>query len=303
MSQIFNASGNRRDALTLPAFRVAIALSVLAHVLMLGKWLPQVRLPSAADLAQQDTSRSLVVNLVPPASPPPTPQSPPAPARLPAPAVQAPPPAVATRPRPAPSPPVIAMKKPAAEVPSPPPSVASPAAPAPPSPGNDLSSYIEAQRRSRIASAPTPPPSPAPSRAPSAPVEDEAARADRAVAANLGLNRAPTFGPDATRSGGGVFQIQRLGYSDAEFLFYGWNKDIRRNTTQLIEVRKGDASDIRLAVIRKMIAIIRENEQEEFLWESPRLGRNVTLSARLRDNAGLEDFMLLEFFRTTQIPR
>jgi hypothetical protein len=197
----------------------------------------------------------------------------------------------------------MALKKPAPDVPSPPPSVVPPAAPAPPAPGNDLSSYIEAQRRARGALAPAAPFSPAPARAPSAPVESDAARGDRAIAANLGLNRAPTFGSDTTRNGGGVFQIQRLGYSDAEFLFYGWNKDIRRNTTQLIEVRKGDASDIRLAVIRRMIAIIREHEQEEFLWESPRLGRNVTLSARLRDNAGLEDFMLLEFFRTTQIQR
>src|SRR6185436_7809479 len=128
------------------------------------------------------------------------------------------------------------------------------------------------------------------------PAEDAAARGDRAIAANLGLNRAPTFGPDATKSGGGIFQVQRLGYSDAEFLFYGWNKDIRRNTTQLIEVRKGNNSDIRLAVVRRMIGIIREHETADFVFESQRLGRNVTLSARMQDNAGLEDFMMREFF-------
>ena len=186
----------------------------------------------------------------------------------------------------------MALNKPRADVP--PPAVAPPATPAPPAPGPDLSSYIEAQRRARAESAaPAPPPSA--NRAPPAPVEDDAARGDRAIAANLGLNRSPTFGADP-KSGGGIFQIQRLGYSDAEFLFYGWNKDIRRTTTQLIEVRKGDASDIRLAVIRRMIAIIREHEQGDFLWESPRLGRNITLSARLRDNAGLEEFMMREFF-------
>jgi hypothetical protein len=45
-----------------------------------------------------------------------------------------------------------------------------------------------------------------------------------------------------------------------------------------------------------MIAIIREHEQNDFVWESRRLGRYVTLSARPRDNDGLEEFMLAEFF-------
>jgi hypothetical protein len=45
-----------------------------------------------------------------------------------------------------------------------------------------------------------------------------------------------------------------------------------------------------------MIAIIREYEQEDFTWRSVRLGREVTLSARAVDNAGLEDFLMREFF-------
>ena len=197
----------------------------------------------------------------------------------------------------------MALNKPAPAAPTTPP----PVAPAPRRRQRPQAISCRISRRAQRARVATAPPatlfSPSAGRAPSPPVEDEAARGDRAIAANLGLNRAPTFGPDATKNGGGIFQIQRLGYSDAEFVFYGWNKDIRRNTTQLIEVRKGDASDIRIAVIRRMIVIIREHEQEDFLWESPRLGRNVILSARLQDNAGLEDFMLLEFFRTTQVPR
>src|SRR5262249_54632869 len=128
-----------------------------------------------------------------------------------------------------------------------------------------------------------------------APVEDDRERTNRIIASNLGTNRTPTFGSDPTKNGGGIFQIERLGYTDADLLFYGWNNDIRRNTLQRIEVRKGDNSDIRIAVVRKMISIIREYEQEDFVWESRRLGRNVMLSARARDNAGLEDFMLREF--------
>ena len=124
------------------------------------------------------------------------------------------------------------------------------------------------------------------------PSEDDNARANRIAAANLGTDRTPTFGADR---GGGIFSIQRMSYDYAEFLFYGWNKDIRRNTTQLIEVRKGANSDIRLAVVRRMIVIIREHEDGDFVFESRRLGRNITLSARPRDTAGLEDFMMREF--------
>jgi hypothetical protein len=129
--------------------------------------------------------------------------------------------------------------------------------------------------------------------APSA--EDDKARSNRIAAANLATQRQLTFGYDP-KQGGGVFQITRMGYNNAEFLFFGWNKDIRRNTKQLIEVQKGNNADTRIAVVRKMISIIREYEQEDFLWESQRLGRNLMLSARARDNAGLEEFLMHEFF-------
>ena len=300
MTPALEQAPHRRAALSLPSMRSALLLSVLLHALLLGKWLPQVRLPSLDELTKGDTSRSLEVTIAQPPSAPARPQPPVVPAPVPesAPVMEARPvpPARPRAPRPKPpprppaAPPVLALNRPSPEPALP----AAPGAPARSVPADDLSSYIEAQRRARAEAAP--PARPA-ARAPAVPpVDDEATRADRAVVANLGLNRAPSFGPDATRIGGGIFQVKRVGYSDAEFLFYGWNKDIRRNTTQLVEVSKGDASDIRVAVVRRMIAIIREYEQGDFLWESPRLGRNVTLSARMRDNAGLEDFMMSEFF-------
>ncbi len=126
-------------------------------------------------------------------------------------------------------------------------------------------------------------------------MEDENTRANRIAAANLGSARNLNFGYDPRKSGG-VFSIRRMGYDYAEFTFLGWHKDIRRNASQLIEVRKGSNSDIRIAVVRKMISIIRDYEQGDFVWESQRLGRNLTLSARSRDNAGLEEFMMREFF-------
>ena len=186
------------------------------------------------------------------------------------------------------------MNKP---VPSAPPA----APPAPPTPApqrvptDDLAAYVEARRRARGESAPPQAQAPASPNIAAAPSsEDENARANRIAAANLGLDRKPTFGEP--RRGGGVFSIQRLGYDYAEFVFYGWNKDIRRNTSQVIEVRKGANPDIRIAVVRRMIQIIRDYEQADFVWESQRLGRNITLSARQRDTAGLEAFLMREFF-------
>jgi hypothetical protein len=167
------------------------------------------------------------------------------------------------------------------------------AAAAPPSqsvPG-DLASYIEARRRARESV--QPPPSPA--RPPTARIETQQERDNRQAAENLGLNRTQNFGAEK-KLGGGIFQVQRMGYDDAEFFFYGYNRLIRRNARQMIEVRRGDSPSMELAVVRKMIAIIREYTTEDFTWESQRLGREVPLSARPGDNAGLEDFMLSEFF-------
>ena len=161
----------------------------------------------------------------------------------------------------------------------------------------DLSSYIAARRRARGETES----SPSPGTTASVPVEDDIARRDRIVASNLASPNSQAFG-EPPKNSGGIFGITRIGYTDAEFTFFGWNKDIRRNTTQLIEVRKGANSDIRLAVVRRMIVIIREHENADFVFESRRLGRNVTLSARPRDTAGLEDFMMREFFGDANRP-
>ena len=288
----------RREGVTIPTIWVAIALSLLVHIAVMWKWLPQIdfRLPSPEDLKLGETRGSLVVQLAPPPRPPSPEVPPPALLAQPAPAIRAVP-----APRPPPAAPVIALKTPppapAPTVPAP--TVAAPAPPLPPSAG-DLAAYIEARRRARGESAPAEPPSPASvANAPAA--EDDRARSNRIAAANLATQR-QTFGYDP-RQGGGVFQIMRMGYTNAEFLFFGWNKDIRRNTKQVIEVQKGNNADTRIAVVRKMISIIREYEQEDFLWESHRLGRNLMLSARARDNAGLEEFMLREFFEDPNRPQ
>ena len=286
---------NRRDGVTIPTIWIAVALSVLLHVAVLWKWLPQLKLhlPSEELSERGETSGSLVVQLAPAPHPPSSPQSAPALQSQPAPA-----PARPAPPPPRPPAPVIAMRTPSPAAPAvPAPAPPAPAPAAPPAPpraqtDGDLASFIEARRRARGDTA-APPSSGIATNAPS--VEDDNARSNRIAAANLATQRKQTFGYDPSQ-GGGVFQLVRVGYSDAEFLFFGWNKDIRRNTKQLIEVRKGNNADTRIAVIRRMIAIIREYEQQDFLWESRRLGRSLMLSARPRDNAGLEEFLMQEFF-------
>jgi hypothetical protein len=270
---------------------VAVAVSILVHVAVLW-WQPRIRFPVSEIGKPSDTIGSLSVQLAPRVSPPSVPS------------VQAQPPV----PRPAPRPkaasrpqrkaPVLALNKPAPERTSPaptPPTVAAPK-PAPPHAQEDLSSYIEARRRARGESpaAAAAPPAVPPTRAPPD-TEDDNTRANRIAAANLGLDRKPTFGPDPTQ-GGGIFSLRHMSEDYAEFLFFGWSKDIHRNTTQLIEVRKGSNSDIRVAVVLRMIAIIREHEQGDFVWESTRLGRHVVLSARDSDLAGLQEFLMAEFF-------
>jgi hypothetical protein len=297
MSEWYHDFPNRREGVTIPTIWVAIALSLFIHGAVLWEWLPKLHLPSLDENERGEASGSLVVRIAPPPSPPAAPPHLPAPntRALPGPAAR--PPAAAVRPRAAP--PVIALNR-AAPEPAPAPAAPSVSAQPPvrrPVDG-DLESYIEARRRARAESAP---PAIASSGSSAPLVEDDNARANRIASANLGSQGRQTFGYDPTQ-GGGVFQIERMGYESAVFIFYGWNREHRRNEKQPIEVRRGSNNDIRIAVVRRMIAIIREYEQEDFLWESQRLGRSITMSARLRDNAGLEDFMMREFFADARVP-
>ena len=276
---------------------VAILISMLVHALVMWEWLPRLYDLSPDSARKEAASGPLQVQLVPRAAPRPAPPPAPpaAPALRPKPPAPKPAPPPKAAPKKPPSPPVLALNRPGPGKPAPAPAPAPPPpkpTPAPaPMPG-DLSSYIAAQRRARGEAASSAPPAP--------PAERAGDPRDQVVAANLGLNRTPTFG-DNPEAGGGIFQIRRMGYDDAEFMFFGLNRDIRRNTAQLIEVRKGNNSSMEIAVVRRMIQIIRDNAEDDFVWVSNRLGRNVTLSARPRDNAGLEAFLMEEFFGSSQL--
>lgn len=280
----------------IPTIWVAFALSVIFHAVVLWGWHPVEQEVTFDKVGPGKAGGPLVVQIAPQpsraTSPPPAPPSTPS-----APAVEAPParktPVAKPTPRPPPPPPpILAQEKPAPVV-APPPKPPPPPTPAvTPDPG-DFSALLEARRRARNA--------PPEESAPPTETEDERRRHNQAVAANLGLDRTPTFGRDLT--GGGVFALQRIGIDSAEFMFYGWNKDIRRNSTQRIDVSKGDNPNIQIAVVRRMIGIIRDHESGDFTWVSRRLGRDVVLSARMKDNAGLEDFMMQEFFFDNRLQR
>ena len=271
------ADRGRHDGITIPNIWLAVALSLVLHLLALWSWPAIAPKLALGEKEEGKSNGSLAVRLAQPASRPPSA----APAPPPAPPSQAQ--AAPARKAPA-TPRVLALERPSPS-----------AAPSPPVIG-DLASLVEARRRARETPQPPAPASaPAPAAAPAGPVETEQERHNRVVAESLGLNRTPTFGTDKNR-GGGIFQVKRMSSDSAEFAFFGWNKAIRRNSLQTIEVRRGDNATMELAVVRKMIAIIREFVTDDFTWESQRLHRDVRLSARAADNAELETFMMSEFF-------
>jgi hypothetical protein len=94
----------------------------------------------------------------------------------------------------------------------------------------------------------------------------------------------------------GIFTILSMGTRTATFSFRGWTNDPRSSWRQVIDVDAGLHGDVEIAIVRKMIELIRTHYDGDFNWESHRLGRVVVLSARPADNAGLEEFLMREFF-------
>lgn len=94
----------------------------------------------------------------------------------------------------------------------------------------------------------------------------------------------------------GIFEVRHKSFRTAQFSFRGWKHDYSNSRLELIDVEAGADNNIDLAIVKKMIEIIRREYQGNFRWESQRLGRVIVLSARMEDNAGLEDFLIREFF-------
>lgn len=286
MSHWLHKPATRQDVVTIRKVWVTLAVSLIVHTAALLLFLTHPPIPVPGEQAIDEESSPVQVELAeakPALPPPPGVAEPAAPTRPKTPSAPA-------RPRP---PPMVAMPRleaPAIRSPAlaPPPQTA--AAPAPPQTGpqaqGDFLAFVQANRRARGA-------------AESAAQDNPDADFNTKIAANL---PSAAHGVAVQRSirGGGIFQIKRMAYDDAAFEFFGWNTQMGRQTPQMIEVRKGNNPDMRIAVVRRMIVIIREHEHEDFTWESGRHGRVVTLSARPADTAALETFLLHDLFDDTR---
>ncbi|MFS2005294.1 hypothetical protein ACEN9F_16850 [Duganella sp. CT11-25] len=155
-----------------------------------------------------------------------------------------------------------------------------------PPPEADMSEMIAKRRAAREANNPQP--------APPAPAETADERANRIAKANIGRAQGGNNGADKDDTGG-IFSVDKSFHS-AEVKFRGWNTNFKRRWLQQIHVEQGAEQDIETAVAKEMVKIIRKEKQGDFEWESRRLGKVVTLSARKEDEKELIAFLLKEMF-------
>ena len=157
--------------------------------------------------------------------------------------------------------------------------------PAPADAPKDMAEYIAQQRAKRDSA------------------ESDAARQNAAAAAaeqgpSEEAKRDARIKSNFNNGTNGIFEITNLSNSSANFSFLGWTSSVSNARREFFDVEAKNGQDVRLLMIRRMIAIIRQHYQGDFDWESQRLGRTISKSARLEDSAELEDFLMQEFFGT-----
>jgi hypothetical protein len=249
---------------------IGLLLAVLIHVLAILALLLHRAPPKPVGAP----GNVVTINLPPlaPEAAPPAAKPPPPPKAAPAP--RPPQPRPTARPRTAPPPEIVV----------PPPEVPPPPAPPPPvsaEPPMDMQSYIKQKRREAAEQAAPSPPA-------SEPSENDIAMA------NINRNLQSLAGGRPGTSG--VFQILYKGQREARFAFNGWTPGIGGNWREVVDVDAGLGGNVELAIIRKMIEMIRGHYKGDFNWQSHRLNRVVVMSARPQDNAELEAFLMQEFF-------
>lgn len=154
----------------------------------------------------------------------------------------------------------------------------------------DMQAYIEARRKQRGTPAPS-----------NAAEESEDARAMRNAMNNIASVNAR--GQDDRNESGGVFSVTNKSFSSATLKFRGWNPNFKRRWLTQVNVELGTERDIESAIVTKMIELIRKEKKGDFEWDSHRLGRVVTMSARLEDTEQLRAFLFKEMFEDYKPPR
>jgi type IV secretory pathway VirB10-like protein len=157
--------------------------------------------------------------------------------------------------------------------------------PATPPAEPDLQAYIEARRKARGAATPSDQPA----------EESEDARANRIAMANIAAANGRSRGDDGNGTGG-VFSISNKTFHSADLKFRGWNPNFKRRWLQQVTVEQGTEIDVETAIVKKMIELIRKEKTGDFEWDSHRLQRVVTMSARPQDTAELQAFLFKEMF-------
>ncbi len=265
-------SQRRRNA----ALHAAIAFSLLLHALLMLGWLPFFPKDLIGSLGNPDfgqrggRSLPLAVRINTRPSPP----APPAEESAPAPP-QPVRPQAAPAPHAAPSPkgaPRVLLSETAPQART---ALAKPQL-APLPGGGDFMADLASRQHAREKSA-QPPAPPMPSSAGGAPAP---------------LSFGAATGPGGEWRDGGIFRVERITRYDATLVFYRTNRDVQR-----VEVEIGSSITIQLAIVRAVIAVMRDSGfTGDVNWMSERLGRVVEISARPRDTVKLEAFLLSEFF-------
>jgi outer membrane biosynthesis protein TonB len=152
-----------------------------------------------------------------------------------------------------------------------------------PAPEMDMSAAIEARRRARGAASPS-----------ESTEESEEARGNRIAMANIASVNGR--GQDDSNQSGGVFSVSNKTFHSMDLKFRGWNPAFKRRWLSAVTVEQGGEPDVETAVVKKMIELIRREKTGDFEWDSHRLGRVVTMSARVRDTAQLQAFLFKEMF-------
>lgn len=166
------------------------------------------------------------------------------------------------------------------------PTIPTPEVAAPPEkvspPATDMLAYVKARQAARGV---VPEANQDAAASPDANLSEDALR-DQRIAKNL------------TGGAGGTFTLTSLDHRRATFAFNGWVNSLSNTKRQFFEVEAGAGQDVRVLMVKRIISFIRESYPGDFPWNSHRLGKVVTLSARPEDNNELEEFLMVEFFGT-----
>jgi hypothetical protein len=158
----------------------------------------------------------------------------------------------------------------------------------------DFSTHIQAARQRREATL-------AQERAEAGETTEDAPQSPNDIArANIQAQRG-WMGMDKDKSGG-IFEVRDKTPFRASLIFRGWNANASRSAQQNIPVERGSDESIEMAIVNKMIEMIRKKTSTDIPWRSQRLGRVITLSARLKDTAELQQFLMREMFYQDSAP-